>query len=123
MIDSIAKLPNVDSRRIYVMGISMGAMATYELCWRYPSLFAAAVPICGATDTSRLTQAAKIPWRIYHGDADKVVPVNFSRNAYKALKSARAKIIYREFAGCTHNSWNPAFNDPELFPWLFKQKR
>lgn len=123
MIDSIAKLPNVDSRRIYIMGISMGAMATYELCWRYPYLFAAAVPICGAADVSRLPQASKIPWRIYHGDADKVVPVNFSRTAYKALKSAGAKIVYCEFAGCTHNSWNPAFNDPELFPWLFKQKR
>lgn len=123
MIDSIAQLPNVDPRRIYVMGISMGAMATYELCWRYPHLFAAAVPICGGADVNRLPAAARIPWRIYHGDADKVVPITFSRTAYKALKDADAKIIYREFAGCTHNSWNPAFNDPDLFPWLFKQKR
>ena len=123
MVDSISQLPNVDPRRIYVMGISMGAMATYELCWRYPHLFAAAVPICGGADVNRLPAAARIPWRIYHGDADKVVPVTFSRTAYKALKNAGAKIIYREFAGCTHNSWNPAFNDPDLFPWLFKQKR
>ena len=123
MVDSISQLPNVDPHRIYVMGISMGGMATYELCWRYPHLFAAAVPICGGADIYRLPAAASIPWRIYHGDADKVVPVNFSRTAYKALKNAGAKIIYREFAGCTHNSWNPAFNDPDLFPWLFKQKR
>ena len=123
MVDSIAQLPNLDPKRIYIMGISMGAMATYELCWRYPHLFAAAVPICGGADVNRLLAAASIPWRIYHGDADKVVPVTFSRTAYKALKDAGAKIIYREFAGCTHNSWNPAFNDPDLFPWLFKQKR
>lgn len=123
MVDSIIQLPNVDSKRVYIMGISMGAMATYELCWRYPHLFAAAVPICGGADINRLASAAIIHWRIYHGDADKVVPVTFSRTAYKALKQAGAKIIYREFAGCTHNSWNPAFNDPDLFPWLFKQKR
>ncbi len=123
MVDSIAQLPNVDSKRIYIMGISMGAMATYELCWRYPHLFAAAVPICGGADINRLANAASIPWRIYHGDADKVVPVTFSRTAYRTLKNAGAKIIYREFAGCTHNSWNPAFNDPDLLPWLFKQKR
>ena len=43
--------------------------------------------------------------------------------AYKTLKQAGAKIVYREFAGCTHNSWNPAFNDPDLFTWLFKQKK
>ncbi len=123
MIDSISQLPNVDSKRIYIMGISMGAMATYELCWRYPHLFAAAVPICGGADVNRLANAAEIPWRIYHGDADQVVPVTFSRTAYQTLKNAGAKIIYREFAGCTHNSWNPAFNDSDLFPWLFKQKR
>ena len=123
MVDSISQLPNVDPKRIYIMGISMGAMATYELCWRYPHLFAAAVPICGGADINRLANAAGIPWRIYHGDADKVVPVIFSRTAYRTLKNAGAKIIYREFAGCTHNSWNPAFNDPDLFPWLFKQKR
>lgn len=123
MVDSIAKLPNVDSKRIYIMGISMGAMATYELSWRYPHLFAAAVPICGGADINRLSNAAQIPWRIYHGDADPVVPVTFSRTAYKTLKQAGAKIVYREFAGCTHNSWNPAFNDPDLFTWLFKQKK
>ncbi len=123
MVDSIIQLPHVDPKRVYIMGISMGAMATYELCWRYPHLFAAAVPICGGADINRLASAACIHWRIYHGDADKVVSVTFSRTAYKALKQAGAKIIYREFAGCTHNSWNPAFNDPDLFPWLFKQKR
>ena len=123
MVDSIIQLSHVDPKRVYIMGISMGAMATYELCWRYPHLFAAAVPICGGADINRLASAAIIHWRIYHGDADKVVPVTFSRTAYKALKQAGAKIIYREFAGCTHNSWNPAFNDPDLFPWLFKQKR
>ena len=123
MVDSIALLPNVDPRRIYIMGISMGAMATYELCWRYPYLFAAAIPICGGADINRLANAAQIPWRIYHGDADKVVPVTFSRTAYRTLKNAGAKIVYREFAGCTHNSWDPAFNDPDLFPWLFRQKK
>ena len=123
MVDSIAQLPNVDPRRIYIMGISMGAMATYELCWRYPYLFAAAVPICGGADINRLANAAQIHWRIYHGDADKVVPVTFSRTAYSTLKNTGAKIVYREFAGCTHNSWDPAFNDPDLFPWLFKQKK
>lgn len=123
MVDSIVQLPNVDPKRIYIMGISMGAMATYELCWRYPHLFAAAVPICGGADINRLHNAADISWRIYHGDADPVVSVVFSRAAYRTLKMAGAKIVYREFAGCTHNSWNPAFNDPDLFLWLFKQKK
>ena len=122
-IDSIVNLPSVDKNRIYIMGISMGAMALYELAWRNPSTFAAAVPICGAADTTKIALANKVHWRIYHGDADNLVPVQLSRNVYKKLQEANANVLYFEFPGCTHGSWNPAFNDRDLLPWLFSQKR
>ena len=40
-------MPQVDKDRIYVMGLSMGGMGTFDLAIRYPEVFAAAVPICG----------------------------------------------------------------------------
>ena len=49
-------------------------------------------------------------FRIFHGDADDVVTVKGSREAYKALKAAGADVEYIEFPGCNHGSWNPAFN-------------
>lgn len=122
-VDSISSLPNVDINRIYIMGISMGAMALYELAWRKPEVFVAAVPICGAADTTKIALANKVHWRIYHGDADNLVPVQLSRNVYKKLQEANANVLYFEFPGCTHGSWNPAFNDRDLLPWLFSQKR
>ena len=122
-IDSITNLPSVDKNRIYIMGISMGAMALYELAWRNPSTFAAAVPICGAADTLNITRAKNVYWRIYHGDADNLVPVQMSRNVYKKLSDSGADVQYFEFPGCTHGSWNPAFNDRDLLPWLFSKKR
>jgi len=39
------------------------------------------------------------------------------------LKKSGAKVEYFEFPGCGHGSWNPAFNQPDFFNWLFKQKR
>ena len=123
LVDSYLENPAVDASRVYIMGLSMGGMGTFELVSRYPETFAAAIPICGAADTQRLANTKGVKWRIYHGDADTVVPVEASRAAYRALKEAGIKVEYFEFPGCAHGSWNPAFNQPDFMKWLFKQKK
>ena len=55
--------------------------------------------------------------------ADDVVAVKHSREAYKTLKAAGAKVEYFEFPGCNHGSWNPAFSQPDFMEWLFNQKK
>lgn len=123
LLDSVMTMPQVDKSRIYVIGLSMGGMATYDMAVRYPDVFAAAVPICGSVNPSRLPAAKDVHFRIYHGDADTVVPVEGSRQAYKALKKAGADVVYIEYPGVTHGSWHNAFNDPEFMTWLFSQKK
>lgn len=123
LLDTYLALPEVDKDRIYIIGLSMGAMGTYDLAIRYPGIFAAAIPICGTVNPNRLSAAKNIKFRIFHGDADDVVTVEGSREAYKALKAAGAKVEYIEFPGCGHGSWNPAFNTPGFMDWLFKQKK
>lgn len=116
-------MPEVDASRVYVMGLSMGGMATYDLMVRYPEVFAAAVPICGTVHPGRLSALPGVAVSIYHGDHDTVVPVEASRAAYRALKAAGAAVRYKEFVGCTHGSWNPAFNEPDFWPWLFARHK
>jgi predicted peptidase len=123
LIDTYLENPSVDKRRVYIMGLSMGGMATYDLVSRFPAIFAAAIPICGAADIQRIADAKDASWRIYHGDADDIVPVECSRQAYMALKQAGAKVEYFEFPGCRHGSWNPAFNQSDFMDWLFAQKK
>lgn len=72
---------------------------------------------------ARLSAAKDVKFRIYHGDADNIVPVEGSRQAYKALKAAGADVEYIEFPGVNHGSWTPAFNDSEFMGWLFNQKK
>jgi hypothetical protein len=33
------------------------------------------------------------------------------------------KFRYTEFPGVGHDSWKPAFSEPELLPWLLAQRR
>lgn len=122
--DFIATHPDVDTKRIYVMGLSMGGIATYDIVSRYPKVFAAAVPICGCVNPQKVVAAAKdVKFSIYHGDKDTTVPTAGSREAYKALTAAGAKVKYKEIVGCGHGCWDPAFNQPDFLSWLFKQHK
>lgn len=123
LIDAAVELPQVDRHRIYVMGLSMGGMCTYDLCCRRPELFAAAVPMCGTIYPERLKGINDIAFSIYHGDADTTVPVEGSREAYKVLCENGVKVRLREFPGCGHGCWNPAFCEPDFMSWLFSQSR
>ncbi len=110
----------IDKNRIYIMGLSMGGMGTFDMVSRYPDLFAAAIPICGGINIDRLKEMkTHTNFRIFHGDADTVVPVKFSRDAYNALKQKQIDVEYIEFPGVNHDSWTPAFNKSDFMEWLF----
>ncbi|MDR1682242.1 MAG: phospholipase, partial [Candidatus Symbiothrix sp.] len=55
LLDSYLSRSDVDLNRIYIVGLSMGAMGTYDMACRFPDIFAAAVPICGGVNIARLT--------------------------------------------------------------------
>jgi predicted peptidase len=101
----------------------MGGIATFDMAIRFPEMFAAAIPICGTIHPARLAAAKGVDFRIFHGDRDNVVPVEASREAYKALKAAGINVEYIEIPGADHFSWNPAFNHPDFMEWMFSHKK
>ena len=131
-----------DPQRVYLTGLSMGGYGTWGFASEHPGKFAALVPICGGV---RSTHAADIPnyhnvdesadpytataqkigktpvW-VFHGEADPVVPVTESRQMVDALKAAGGNVRYTEYPGVKHESWDNAYAEPELFPWLLAQK-
>jgi len=124
LINQYSKNEPVDKRRIYILGLSMGGMGTYDMICRYPKTFAAAIPICGGVYTDRLKSVKKLPIRIYYGSADPVVSPQHSKNAYKTLKTFGShNVEIFEYPGVGHDSWNNAFKEPDFLSWLFAQRR
>ncbi|MGN6437037.1 MAG: dienelactone hydrolase family protein [Agriterribacter sp.] len=123
-IDTLISSGIVDTKRIYLGGLSMGGFGTFELLWRKPNLFAASFPICGGgnPDGAR-PYGKKFPIWVFHGADDDVVPVKNSRVMVDALKAAGARVKYTEYPGVKHDSWKNAFAEPELLTWLFAQKK
>ncbi|HUP10821.1 MAG TPA: dienelactone hydrolase family protein, partial [Niastella sp.] len=124
LMDSLVATGTVSKKQVYVGGLSMGGMGTFELLWRKPNFFAAAFPICGGGDPDKVAiYAKKFPLWIFHGDNDQTVPVSNSRLMRNRLMAAGAKVKYTEYPGVGHNSWDNVFVEPGLFEWLFKQKK
>lgn len=59
LIDSYLQMEEIDKDRIYILGISMGGMGTFDIACRYPETFAAAIPICGGVNVERLDNKVK----------------------------------------------------------------
>lgn len=120
LLSELKKKEAVDCKRIYVAGLSMGGMGTFDIICRQPRTFAAAVPICGGVNLQRLKKVKKMSIRIFHGDADNLVPAIHSRNAYielKAMGAQKTQIVL--FKGVGHNSWDHAFKMEDFLEWIF----
>ncbi|MDD3807599.1 MAG: prolyl oligopeptidase family serine peptidase [Candidatus Marinimicrobia bacterium] len=122
VLELMDSLP-IDSERIYITGLSMGGFGTWDMLARWPELFAAGVPICGGGDAETVPRFAHIPLWIFHSADDPVVPVEFSRRMVDALEKADASFHYTEYKDAGHASWKRAYEEPELLPWLFSQRK
>lgn len=140
---------NGDRARTYLTGLSLGGCGTWSIALRHPGRFAAIVPICGwitephedmapesaafwgrlnpyATHPEPFAAAAEhlrdTPTWVYHGDADETVSVEESRRMVAAMEAEGGNVRYTEFPNVGHNSWDNAYADPGLMPWLLAWK-
>jgi predicted peptidase len=113
----------VDPTRISLTGLSMGGYGSWDLAARMPERFAAVLPICGGGDEATAAKIKDLPIWCFHGDADTAVRVERSRTMIEALRAAGGAPKYSELAGVGHDSWTPAYRDPDVLAWLFAQKK
>jgi predicted peptidase len=124
LIDALQKEFKIDSKRIYVTGQSMGGWGTWSIITQYPDRFAAAVPICGGGEPSQVAKAKDVPIWAFHGTADKVVPVQYTRQMITALYSAGAKPLYWEYQGADHSGTaERAYCESNLVSWMFEKAK
>lgn len=123
LTDNLFRQYKIRQQQVYVMGLSMGGMGTFELVRRKKGLFTAAVAICGGAHPATAKALKSTSWWIFHGAKDDVVLPDFSREMVQALRSVKARVQYTEYPQANHNSWDPAFGEPGLLNWLFSQHK
>jgi polyhydroxybutyrate depolymerase len=75
LIDQLQRDDNIDPKRIYVTGISNGAMLSYRLACELSGKIAAIAPVEGAQDVE-CTPADRVSVVVFHGTDDHLVPFN-----------------------------------------------
>jgi predicted peptidase len=123
ILDETMKELKVDAKKQYLTGLSMGGYGTWSNAVAYPNRWAAIVPICGGGNPKDAEKIKDIPCWCFHGDEDAAVKVERSREMIEALKAAGGKPKYTEYPKVGHNSWDKAYGEKELFPWLLEQSK
>lgn len=124
LVKDLAREKYVDKKRIYIGGLSMGGMGTFEIISREPNLFAAAFPICGGSDPLTAKKyAKKVKVWIFHGEMDDIVSPEYSKSMNKAILSNGGDVRLTLYPLANHNSWDSAFKEPGLLPWLFSIRK
>ena len=123
LIDQVVKNYHVDTKRIYITGLSMGGIGTFDAVERYPDLFAAALPVCGGGDVSKIGAAAKIPMWICAGSDDPNVNNQNSVDMLLGLRKAGAHPGFTLYPQTGHLSWLSVYSDPHIMEWLFSQHK
>lgn len=113
----------VDTNRIYAMGLSMGGYGTWDAIQRRPNFFAAAVPICGGGDKSIAKELAHLPIWAWHGDKDTVIKPSRSLDMIEAITKAGGSPKYSEIKGRGHNSWVDCWKSEKMWSWLYSQRK
>jgi len=114
---------HVDPQRCLGTGLSLGGHGMWHWASTYPRDLAAIAPVCGYGDPARVAAMRDVPVRAYHGDADTVVPLAKQQACVDALRAAGGRASFTIYPGVGHDSWTPAYQDPDLLPWLLAQRQ
>ena len=120
---ALQKRLRIDPARVLATGLSLGGAGVWDWAAAYPHDLAAIAPVCGWGDPKVLCRARAVPVRAYHGAADDVVPLAAHQASVNALRACGGSAELIVYPGVGHDSWNPAYLDPELLPWLMRQRR
>lgn len=124
LMDEFIQKKQVDKNRVYVSGLSMGAMGTFEILYRRPNMFAAATPICGNGSTKFVDQYAnKVPLWVFHGSDDKVVSPKRTLDLVKAIKKAGGNPRMTIYENIDHISWDFAFAEEDFLKWIYSKTK
>ncbi len=121
-MDYLEQEYNIDDKRRYVIGMSLGGYGSWHFIGVKPEKFAAAVPICGGGNPDMASKMTNIPIWAFHGTDDKAVPVDLTRDMIKSVREAGGSPKYTEFSA-GHLIWDKVQNTPGFLDWIFAQKK
>jgi predicted peptidase len=107
VLDIVRGEYNIDPKRTYLMGHSMGGFGAWYMGDKYIDMWAAIAPMSGINEPQKrilnIAKLAKVPVLVAVGEQEAPTVIT-SKEAVASLKAAGADVAYVEIAGGTHGS-------------------
>lgn len=102
----------VDTRKVYMTGMSGGGIGTWNYAVAYPTRLTAIVPISGDGSDSKACSLNPVVAYAFHNKVDRTVSANGSINMVNAINKCtpkeKAKLLL--FPDTGHNCWRRVYN-------------
>jgi predicted peptidase len=123
LLDRLEGAYAIDTTRVSLVGLSMGAYGAYETAIAAPHRFAALLNVSGAGNPVEVCRLAALPTWIVHGGKDDVIPVDWGREMARRLESCKGNVRWTLEPEAGHDAWTKLFDDPATYDWLLAQRR
>lgn len=123
LLDDIVATYKVNQDRVYLSGLSMGGFGSWNLAAYTPGRFAAVAPICGGGERFWTRLLRNVPFWVFHGAKDPVVPLERSQAMVDSLKQKKGDVQFTVYPDAGHDSWTETYDNPEFYEWMLEQKR
>jgi predicted peptidase len=129
LILHLSSILTVDTNRLYLTGLSLGALGTWQYALEYPDRFAAIAPVAGSPSFSGSTVPENICtlsnlsiW-VFHGDADDISS-ELNQATVSELENCGADIKFTLYPDVDHSgTWPIAYADPALYEWFLEKSK
>lgn len=113
---------NYDPDRIYVTGLSLGGIGTWNWAIAHPDEFAAIAPVAAPSNVAFACKLKNVPIWLFHGMKDDVVSPIHSKDMERWINDCGGQVKATYYPDANHDSWTATYNNPEVYEWLLQHK-
>lgn len=122
LVKEIVKQRHIDTTRIYLMGASSGAIASFATAAAYPERFAAVAGVCGVFPEEAIATLKQTPTLVFSAEKDRLLPITLMRQRAKALNEAGGAVKFVETPR-GHGGYRDLETYALLFDWFESHRR
>ncbi len=112
---------NIDTNRIYAIGMSMGGNGVANLVASYPDKIAAAIILAGTLTEGDVVNLNKVPLWIIRGTDDREKAIERTDRMVNEMRSQADKaprLVYSKVQGLNHREHQRLLYMPYFYQWL-----
>jgi len=122
-LDGLERAHRVDRARVYVTGLSTGALAAWRLAIAVPDRVAAIAPVTLHRVPEGLCAMKSVPVWAFHNAGDPRAPVRVTKKTVETFRACGGDVRLTVYPAKGHDAWTQTYNRSDLYEWFLQHRR